>query len=154
MGHPRKRERVEKRGLPGGAHRPLRNHRTEPPVPPSPHTHTHQSGKESALVVERYGGNMMNLHAEPSVVGAGDGPVPPESELSFQTQVMKVWVCGCADVADPSGLASRKVWCRECEPTDRPMNENTRVVFYTPGKSYARGTFFACPGLIPRDEMR
>ena len=40
--------------------------------------------------MERYGGNMMSLHAEPSVVGAGDGPVPPESELSFQTHVMKV----------------------------------------------------------------
>lgn len=42
--------------------------------------------------MERYGGNMMSLHAEPAVVGGGDGPVPPESELSFQTHVMKV--CG------------------------------------------------------------
>lgn len=55
----------------------------------TPH-HVHQSGKESTLIVERYGGNMMSLHAEPAVVGAGDGPVPPESELSFQTHVMKV----------------------------------------------------------------
>ncbi|CAN0275188.1 unnamed protein product [Ectocarpus sp. 6 AP-2014] len=50
----------------------------------------HESGKESALVVERYGGNMMTLNAEPSaVMGGGDGPVPPESELSFTTHVMK-----------------------------------------------------------------
>ncbi|CAM9107818.1 unnamed protein product [Pylaiella littoralis] len=49
----------------------------------------HESGKESTLIVERYGGNMMSLHAEPSLVAGGDGPVPPESELSFQTHVMK-----------------------------------------------------------------
>ncbi|CBJ29848.1 conserved unknown protein [Ectocarpus siliculosus] len=50
----------------------------------------YMSGKESALVVERYGGNMMTLNAEPSaVMGGGDGPVPPESELSFTTHVMK-----------------------------------------------------------------
>jgi len=81
-------------GLPV-SHPLLNHHMYQSSTPPTPApTHTHQSGKESALIVERYGGNMMSLHAEPSVVGAGDGPVPPESELSFQTHVMKV--CGRA----------------------------------------------------------
>lgn len=35
---------------------------------------------------------MMSLHAEPSVAVGSDGPVPPESEFSFQTHVMKVSV--------------------------------------------------------------
>lgn len=63
------------------------------PTPPSTlNLAPGQSGKESALVVERYGGNMMTLNAEPAVVGGGDGPVPPESELSFTTHVMKASV--------------------------------------------------------------
>lgn len=56
-----------------------------------------QSGKESTLVVERYGGNMMSLHAEASPGegdggAAGDGPMALDSDLSFQTHVMKVFI--------------------------------------------------------------
>eukprot|EP00904_Undaria_pinnatifida_P001127 jgi/Undpi1/11014/HiC_scaffold_30.g13314.m1 len=55
------------------------------------------SGKESTLVVERYGGNMMSLHAEASGDegdrgdggAASDGSAEVDSDLSFQTHVMK-----------------------------------------------------------------
>lgn len=65
-----------------------------------------QSGKEATLVVERYGGNMMCLHAEPiregDGVGGGGGSASgsgrggedhvtsEESDFAFQTHVMKV----------------------------------------------------------------
>lgn len=50
---------------------------------------------ESTLIVERYGGNMMSLHAEPSREGepGGDRPEASESELTFQTHTMKVRHC-------------------------------------------------------------
>lgn len=46
--------------------------------------------------MERFGGNMMSLHAEPAREGdsvgggADEGTTPEESNLAFQTHVMKV----------------------------------------------------------------
>lgn len=53
----------------------------------------HQSRKEATLIVERHGGNMMSLNAEPwrdADGSSGDGSAAPESELTFQTHIMKV----------------------------------------------------------------
>ena len=59
-----------------------------------------QSGKESTLIVERFGGNMMSFHAEAYGRGDGGPADEPSSELVFQTQVMKV---SCALRCAPCG---------------------------------------------------
>ncbi|CAM9212742.1 unnamed protein product [Choristocarpus tenellus] len=79
-------------GVPASVFRPLVGHslrRLPNVVCP---LRSSQSGKEASVVVERLGGNMMSLHAEPApdrdsgTMGEGVGEY---SELAFQTETMK-----------------------------------------------------------------